>query len=64
MRRHPQLSKLGASDMTAIDASGQSSADDGLVAKVRGAAAAELARRLGPARLFTPSRMIRRWCGR
>ena len=41
--------------MTAIDPSGQSSADDGLVAKVRGAAAAELARRLGPARLFTPS---------
>ena len=41
--------------MTAIDPSGQFSADDGLVAKVRGAAAAELARRLGPARLFTPS---------
>jgi pilus assembly protein CpaF len=41
--------------MTAIDPSGQSSADDGLVARVRGAAAAELARRLGPARLFTPS---------
>ena len=41
--------------MTAIDGSGQFSADDGLVAKVQGAAAAELARRLGPARLFTPS---------
>ena len=41
--------------MTAIDPYGQSSADDGLVARVRGAAAAELARRLGPARLFTPS---------
>ena len=41
--------------MTAIDTDGQSLADDGLVAKVRGAAAAELARRLGPARLFTPS---------
>jgi hypothetical protein len=50
--------------MTAIDPSGQFSADDGLVAKVRGAAAAELARRLGPARLFTRRRMIRRWCGR
>jgi hypothetical protein len=36
----------------------------GLVARVRGAAAAELARRLGPARLFTRRRMIRRWCGR
>jgi hypothetical protein len=41
--------------MTAIDPYGQSSADDALVAKVGGAAAAELARRLGPARLFTPS---------
>jgi pilus assembly protein CpaF len=41
--------------MTTIDPYGQSSADDGLVATVRGAAAAELARRLGPARLFTPS---------
>jgi hypothetical protein len=41
--------------MTAVDPSGQFSADDGLVARVRGAAAAELARRLGPARLFTPS---------
>ena len=41
--------------MTAIDPSGQFSADDGLVARVRGAAAAELARRLGPARLFAPS---------
>jgi hypothetical protein len=40
--------------MTAIDPSGQSSADDGLAARVRGAAAGELARRLGPARLFTP----------
>ena len=44
-----RLSGLGASDMTAIDPYGQSSADDGLVARVRGAAAAELARRLGPA---------------
>jgi hypothetical protein len=41
--------------MTAIDRSGPFSADDGLAAKVRGAAAAELARRLGPARLFSPS---------
>jgi hypothetical protein len=41
--------------MTAIDAHGQSSTAGGLVARVRGAAATELARRLGPARLFTPS---------
>jgi pilus assembly protein CpaF len=41
--------------MTAIDPYGPSSAEDGLVARVRGAAAGELARRLGPARLFTPS---------
>ena len=56
-------SALGASDMTAIDPYGQSVADDGLVATVRGDAA-ELARRLGPARLFTLRKTIRRWCGR